>query len=93
MAEIKRTELVWAGKYDEKGQPKPVERIILPFQVVETINESKADREKAQQDWLTGQASVASKDLRVRKHHPTQDRRPKARIKRGAAIDGARQSR
>lgn len=39
---IKRTELVWAGKYDEKGQRKPVERTILPFQVVETINESKA---------------------------------------------------
>lgn len=56
MGEIKRTELVWAGKYDEKGQLKPVERTILPFQVVETINESKADREKAQRDWLTGQA-------------------------------------
>lgn len=56
MAEIKRTELMWAGKYDEKGQLRPVERTILPFQVVETINESKADREKAQRDWLTGQA-------------------------------------
>lgn len=51
-----RTELVWAGKYGEKGQLKPVERTILPFQVVETVNESKADREKAQRDWLTGQA-------------------------------------
>ena len=40
------TELVWSGKYDEKGQLRPVERTILPFQVVETINESKADREK-----------------------------------------------
>ena len=53
---MRHTELVWAGKYDEKGQLRPVERTILPFQVVETVNESKADREKAQRDWLTGQA-------------------------------------
>lgn len=56
MANTKRTELIWAGKYDEKGELRPVERTILPFQVVESINESKADREKAQRDWLTGQA-------------------------------------
>ena len=43
MKEVTRTELVWAGKYDEKGQLHPVERTILPFQVVETVNESKAD--------------------------------------------------
>jgi adenine-specific DNA-methyltransferase len=57
MAKTKQTELIWAGKYDEKGELRPVERTILPFQVVESINESKADREKAQRDWLTGQAS------------------------------------
>lgn len=44
--EINHLELVWPGKYDEKGQLCPVERTILPFQVVETVNESKADREK-----------------------------------------------
>ncbi|MDP2896202.1 MAG: hypothetical protein Q8Q12_06545 [bacterium] len=38
------TELVWNGKYDEKGNLKPVDKTILPFQVVETVNESKADR-------------------------------------------------
>ena len=38
------TELVGNGKYDEKGNLKPVDRTILPFQVVETINESKAYR-------------------------------------------------
>jgi adenine-specific DNA-methyltransferase len=40
------TELVWEGKYDQKGDLRPVDRTILPFQVVETVNESKADREK-----------------------------------------------
>ncbi|HXF05943.1 MAG TPA: DNA methyltransferase [Blastocatellia bacterium] len=53
MKEITRTELVWVGKYDEKGQLRPVERTILPFQVVETVNESQADREKAQRDLFT----------------------------------------
>jgi len=50
------TELIWEGKYDEKGELKPVDRTILPFQVVETVNESRADREKAQRDLFTKQA-------------------------------------
>ena len=53
MKKITRTELVWVGKYDEEGNLRPVERIILPFQVVETVNESKADREKVQRDLFT----------------------------------------
>jgi len=53
MKGIDHTELVWAGKYDEDGQLRPVERTILPFQVVETVNESKADRERAQRDLFT----------------------------------------
>lgn len=53
MKGITRTELVWVGKYDEEGNLRPVERTILPFQVVETVNESKADREKAQRDLFT----------------------------------------
>jgi len=53
MKGITRTELVWAGKYDDGGNLRPVERTILPFQVVETVNESKADREKAQRDLWT----------------------------------------
>ncbi len=52
-ATIRRAELVWAGKHNEKGQLRPVERTILPFQVVETVNESKADRERTQRDLLT----------------------------------------
>jgi DNA modification methylase len=38
--QVNRTGLYWPGKQTE------VERIILPFQIVETVNESKADRDK-----------------------------------------------
>lgn len=41
---IQRTELVWPGKRTQ------VERIALPFQVVETINVSRATREQAPMD-------------------------------------------
>jgi len=50
---VTKTELVWKGKYDENGELRKVDRTILPFQVVETVNESKADREKAQRDLFT----------------------------------------
>jgi DNA modification methylase len=36
-----RTELVWEGKYDEQGKLRPVERIALPFQTIEVINEPR----------------------------------------------------
>jgi len=48
MKSVWRTELVWNGKYGEQCNRHTVRRIALPFQVVETVNESKADREKAQ---------------------------------------------
>ncbi|MGC8895063.1 MAG: site-specific DNA-methyltransferase, partial [candidate division WOR-3 bacterium] len=37
---VNQTGLYWPGKRTE------VERVILPFQIVETVNESKADRDK-----------------------------------------------
>jgi DNA modification methylase len=43
--EITRTELVWPGKYDDNGDRAVPERVNLPFQVIETINESRASRE------------------------------------------------
>ncbi|MGA1795500.1 MAG: hypothetical protein ACMUIL_06530, partial [bacterium] len=43
--DITRTELVWPGKYNEDGTLKEVPRVNLPFQVIETINESRATRE------------------------------------------------
>ena len=43
--EITKTELVWSGKHNEDGTRKEVERVSLPFQVIETINETRATRE------------------------------------------------
>ena len=43
--EITKTELVWPGKYNEDGTRKEVPRVSLPFQVIETINESRATRQ------------------------------------------------
>jgi adenine specific DNA methylase Mod len=43
--EITKTELVWSGKYNEDGTYKEVPRVSLPFQVIETVNESRATRE------------------------------------------------
>jgi len=45
--EITKTELVWPGKYNEDGTRKEVERVNLPFQVIETINKTRATREAA----------------------------------------------
>src|ERR1700738_425144 len=43
--EITKTELVWPGKYKEEGTRRDVPRVNLPFQVIETINESRATQE------------------------------------------------
>ena len=43
--DITKTELVWPGKYNEDGTLKEVPRVSLPFQVIETVNESRASRE------------------------------------------------
>jgi len=43
--EITKTELVWPGKYNDDGTRREVPRAKLPFQVIETINESRATRE------------------------------------------------
>ena len=43
--DITRTELLWPGKYNGDGTLKETPRVNLPFQVIETINESRAGRE------------------------------------------------
>src|SRR3954462_4542316 len=43
--DITRTELIWPGKYHEDGTLNEVAQVSLPFQVIETINESRATRE------------------------------------------------
>src|SRR5256712_11291987 len=50
MLRILRTELVWPGKYHEDGTRKEVPRVSLPFQVIETINESRAAREASKKE-------------------------------------------
>jgi hypothetical protein len=43
--EITRTELVWPGKYDERGNLVEPPRVSLPFQVIEVIEEGRTSRE------------------------------------------------
>ena len=43
--EIKKTELVWRGKYDDEGRLVPVEKPgPFPFQIVESINEPRVEK-------------------------------------------------
>ena len=51
--DITRSELVWPGKYNEDGTRREVPRVNLPFQVIETANESRATRE-AKKDVVQG---------------------------------------
>jgi hypothetical protein len=41
-----RAELIWEGKYDAQGRRVAPLRVALPFQTVETVNESAQDRQK-----------------------------------------------
>ena len=46
--EIKKTELVWRGKYDDEGKLVPVEKPgPYPFQIVESINEPRIEKDDA----------------------------------------------
>jgi adenine-specific DNA-methyltransferase len=44
-----RAELVWEGKYDPQGRRVAPLRVALPFQTVETVNESAQDRQRSLQ--------------------------------------------
>ena len=48
------TELIWDGKYDDKGRKVAPPKIALPFQSVETVNESAADRDRMQASRAVG---------------------------------------
>ena len=39
-------ELIWDGKYDASGRRVPPMRVSLPFQTVETVNESSQERQR-----------------------------------------------
>ena len=47
MRRVTKVELVWPGKYNEDGTRQEVPRVNLPFQVIETINGSRASRKVA----------------------------------------------
>lgn len=44
-----RAELIWDGKYDAAGRRVAPLRVALPFQTVETVNESAQDRQRSLQ--------------------------------------------
>src|SRR5438477_12004433 len=44
---VKKTELIWEGKYDSDGRRIAPLRVELPFQTVEMVNESAQDRQRA----------------------------------------------
>ncbi len=43
--DITKTELVWPGKYNPDGTLRETPRVNLPFQVIETVNESRATQD------------------------------------------------
>ena len=49
-----KTELMWAGKYDAAGRKVAPVRVKLPFQTVETVNESSQQRQFALDLFSTG---------------------------------------
>jgi hypothetical protein len=48
------TELIWEGKYDKDGRKTAPLRVALPFQTVETVNESAQERQHALDLFSTG---------------------------------------
>jgi DNA modification methylase len=51
------TELIWEGKYDKDGKKAAPLRVALPFQTVETVNESAQDRQKSLELFRTGRTT------------------------------------
>ncbi len=50
------TELIWDGKYDAAGRRVAPLRIAVPFQTVETVNESAQQRQRALDRFSPGRA-------------------------------------
>ena len=48
------TELIWEGKYDKDGKKVAPVRIALPFQTIETVNESAQQRQKTLDMFASG---------------------------------------
>jgi adenine specific DNA methylase Mod len=56
----RKTELIWEGKYDEAGRRVAPLRVALPFQTVETVNETAQERQKSLSLFETPGGSGAS---------------------------------
>jgi hypothetical protein len=52
------TELTWAGKYDHNGRKVAPLRVTLPFQTVETVNESAQERQRMLDLFSAGRDAV-----------------------------------
>jgi adenine-specific DNA-methyltransferase len=50
------TELIWDGKYDAAGKRTAPLRLALPFQTVETVNESAQQRQRGLDLFADGRA-------------------------------------
>jgi adenine-specific DNA-methyltransferase len=50
-------ELLWEGKYDDKGRRLAPPRVSLPFQTVETVNESAQERQRSL-DFFAGERAA-----------------------------------
>lgn len=51
------TELIWEGKYKDGKKVTPV-RIALPFQTIETVNESSQQRQKILDFFASEQTTI-----------------------------------
>ena len=51
------TELIWDGKYDKNGKKCAPLRVALPFQTVETVNESALERDRTLDMFAAGRES------------------------------------
>ena len=56
-------ELIWDGKYDANGKRVAPPRIALPFQTVETVNESAQERQRQFDLFSTGRPQPCRKDV------------------------------
>jgi adenine-specific DNA-methyltransferase len=51
-------ELIWDRKYDKSGDKSAPVRVALPFQTIETLNESSQQRQKSIESFLTGRGEI-----------------------------------
>ena len=74
-------ELVWEGKYDDDGRRVAPPRVSLPFQTVETVNESAQERQRSL-DFFAGERPA---DWRNRLDLGRQEVRPARRCSMSSA--------